>query len=414
MSSIGADDLALDDVDDVAGRKVEGRTVEILLDDGRVLVTRVRQIQDGPLPCPDPDCFRRFDSERGVKTHVGKFHPERTLRECPTCGEEFKPTNGRSDQVYCSVKCAKNDPSGKDRLVCENCERVFEVKASHSHERRHCSRECQREASSEERVCPTCGEDFETRPSDPDVYCSRSCWRDRSTPNSRETRTCPECGDSFEVYPSRDQQFCSMDCYSASRHETRSCPVCRQTFDVKKGRDKTSCSRWCNYERSRDDRPEAPFDVATAILDEGHDGEAAFGRIRAHLLPEYDEIDVRLVRSIVDTRSLEATLDAVVNDLDRDVDRRELAARCIDLAGTGLGVPETVSGSELVRAIDHSSTIYELTESLRIDRNAANTLVRRLGIELDHARGFVSELQSDDQDGRPDYGRFSLRGRGSS
>lgn len=211
-----ADQLELDAITDAAGDVEEGRTVELDLADDRVVVAGVRQIQTGPIECPIAECFRRFDSERGRETHIGKMHPEVRLRECTGCEEVFQPSP--LDQQYCSAACYHN--RGRETLICEACGNEFSVKASHAAERSHCSRGCRSDAARETRSCSTCGDEFEVYSRSEQTYCSRTCaTQDRE--NSRQDRTCPECGDTFEVYPSTDQQYCSRACYGSARREPR-------------------------------------------------------------------------------------------------------------------------------------------------------------------------------------------------
>lgn len=74
--------LTLEAIEAAAGDVQEGRTIELLLEDDRVLVARVSQLQTGELTCPIDGCFRRSDSEKGKRTHVGKVHPDLQIKTC--------------------------------------------------------------------------------------------------------------------------------------------------------------------------------------------------------------------------------------------------------------------------------------------------------------------------------------------
>lgn len=392
--------LVLDDVEDVAGEVFEGRTVEILLQDGRVLVSRVRQIQTGPIPCPGPDCFRRFDSTRGVKTHVGKFHPELVTKECPECGRPFHPSP--RSQTYCSAECHDEALSDQVTLICEECGSSFDVKASHADSRKHCSRECANDSTRELRACPTCGDDFEVRQSDPDVYCSRACYRNRPTENTREERSCPECGDTFEVYPSRDQIYCSQVCYSASRWETRTCPMCGDEFQShreNKHLEREHCSAECMYERRRSDpRPDDPDALLDELVDEDHDVDAVVGRAHAHLGPGWSSTDVRLWYVLRGAEDYQEAAVEVAEQLDGDRDVDGLRDLLLEIAAAHHGAPGRFGGAALHQLLDDADTLLEVADGLRVSRSEARKLVRRLGLLGDFQAGrFKLEASLRDQ-----------------
>lgn len=111
-----------------------------------VLVARVTQLQDGPIEWYAAGCFRRFESRKGLVTHLGKLHPEMPTRTwtCAGCGEEFEPRD--REQRYCSRECYfKHKEGGRVTLICANCDETFVVPASHADDRTHCSKKCQYE-----------------------------------------------------------------------------------------------------------------------------------------------------------------------------------------------------------------------------------------------------------------------------
>lgn len=378
MSEDATERLTTERVSQVAGTLEEGRTLELELDDGRVVVGRLTQIQTGPHRCPVDGCFRRFDSERAVATHVGKIHPEERFRECPQCGDDFYPTP--LDQVYCSKECYHHD--GKERLVCEHCQKVFTAKASHADGKRFCSWDCRQAVlgSIEERRCPTCGSTFETNTSNDHTFCSKDCAYE-GRENSREERDCPECGGTFEVYPSSDQKFCSTDCYSASHWETKTCPMCGDEFESHaKNRKlaKTYCSHPCLYERNRgDDRPDEPRRLVEGLVDEWDDPETVVGRARAHLGPEWSNEDVHLYYLLV-TEADYREAAAAARRLDLDVDEPE--PRLVEVARDAASVSTRVTPARFDEAFDEAASVADLGDRLDVIRTSAEQLLRELGL----------------------------------
>jgi hypothetical protein len=354
--------LTSDLVDEVSGDLETGRTAEILLEDGRVVVARITQIQSGDIECPVDSCFRRFDSERGKKTHIGTFHPdyEGRLCECPTCGEEFAPTNGRSNQVYCCHECYLNDPSGTETLVCEQCGKTFDVKASHADERKHCSRACHAEA-----------------------------MRGSRSSNSREECECPVCEATFEVYPSVDQTYCSRDCASASHWEERSCPMCERLFEVRKTRDKSYCSQACYFESCREDRrPDGYYSLLEELVTEFDDVETALDRAEPHLAPEFDREHALLLAYLVDddTQDYETAVTRAYVELDGGHSKSELRSRLFDVFASDPDYPDHVDVASLKSALAED-VLLEVTDELRVERALADEILDRFGVGDEFDRG---------------------------
>lgn len=314
-------DLSLEDVEAATGQAEEGRTVQLKLESGEVVVARVRQIQTGHIECAVPDCFRRFDSERAEATHIGRMHPDwREKPTCPTCAEKFDPDP--LDQKYCSRECYEQ--RGRTTIVCEGCGDKFSIRESRVDTRRHCSLECR---------------------ADNDAYEGRES-------TLREDRECPECGDTFEAYPSEDQTYCSQSCYSASKTVSKSCDQCGRDFEVKTGRrDASFCSKACSYEHRRaDPRPDDVHALLRELhVTDGFDQETTVDRALAHLRGEFSRDEL-----------LEELDVALVEDLD---------------------LPESSTADGLRDTISEASTYLELSQTLRCPRDAAKKLVRRLDLE---------------------------------
>lgn len=351
--------LTPDEVLDVGGEPTVGRTISLKLSDDRVLVARVTQLQDGDVHCPVDDCIRRFDSERGLKTHLGKQHPDvaTRTRTCPGCDEEFEPSY--KDNRYCSRDCYfEHKTEGSVTKICPNCDEPFSISASKADDRKHCSKECQLE--------------------NPDWPPDDAYERE----NSRVERACEECGDSFEVYPSEDQKFCSVDCYSASRWDTAICEMCGVEFEKRKtGRSQQFCSRYCYYEDCRNDPlPDGAQDLVDELLEEDHTLESLHARALAHLRGEHRDLAVaiRVARATTDhyLEAVDVVLE-LVDDIDQDEVLDELLRQLVD----DLEFPSYVDAGDVEVALDASSTYYELSEELRTNRDRVRKLVNELGLK---------------------------------
>lgn len=367
------EDLTLEAIDDVAGPITIGRTAEIKLDDGRVVVARITQVQDGELECRHDECFRRFDSKRARETHIGKFHPELRDRECVGCGETFSPPSAHRKQKYCSQECYLSNRRDSETLICEECGATFEVKPSHADDRKHCSNECQYES-----------------------------LKGPKEDNTREERECPECGDTFETYPSESVTHCSKACADSSRWETRTCPMCSDDFDVRKAREKVYCGRPCFYEDCRaDDRPDGYFKLLEELQDEFDDPGDVVARARAHLAPDIDGIQLQLLRQLADetTADYQQAVTAVYVDLDAEYSKPELERFLLDAVADDPDLPVHLEGSDLERALA-DETLHEVSDRLRVQRKTADAIVKRLGVRdrFASAAELVDQLAADGGD----------------
>lgn len=385
-----SDRLDLEAIVDADGSVVEGETIDLLLEDDVVVTARVRQLQTGGIECPLEDCFRRFETTKGMRSHVGRMHPEERVATCPTCGEDFEQSN--PDRTYCSTECYRS--MGSTKLVCEGCGAVFEVKESHADDRKYCTKECFHENGQDEsakisKTCPTCEWSFETYQDDR-IYCSRECWRNRETGNSRVEKECPECGDVFEHYPSSEQTYCSRDCHSASAWETVECPMCEDEFERRANNRtlaSTHCSRWCSYEASRvDERPDHPRRLLVELVDEFEHADRVVARAYAHLSPAWTREDVALYYALVDTGDYRNAVDAArENDnLDVDVDDPDAAVdRLFELVAMVVGEPNRISAATLREGLSEAGTLYELGEHLTVSRELAVDVAKELGVRED-------------------------------
>ena len=143
---------------------------------------------------------------------------------CKNCGSEFeliipeKNRIGSSNslrRVFCNDKCknqfGRNKKEGKVNRICKLCDKTF--LSYPSQKRSYCSRKCQNESKKIariERKCECCGNIFEGKPSDLNVYfCSRECFHKAG----REIKTCITCKKQFEIKKSDNHiQRCSRQC----------------------------------------------------------------------------------------------------------------------------------------------------------------------------------------------------------
>lgn len=142
-------------------------------------------------------------------------------------------------------------------LVCEVCNKEFEVKPSRAKKAKFCSVECSRIGRTQERVnviCKACGKSFKVSPTDlkfrPVNYCSRRC-RDEGRKNKVKTK-CLYCGKLIETFPANIKagrgKYCSKDCfYEAKKNKVKKiCPICGEIFYIKPHHDKRTEHNYCS------------------------------------------------------------------------------------------------------------------------------------------------------------------------
>lgn len=158
---------------------------------------------------------------------------------CPVCGDEFVAYKSR-DRTYCSEECQHK--SLEDGFAGEQYQQLNDMTGENHH----------LYVEREEVVCPTCGDAFERRVTEDQVFCSRGCAGENR--KNRIEKTCPECGDEFETRPSGNQ-YCSFECameYRSGVDEDTfceyTCKVCGETFEGYSYKDRIFCSMECRDE----------------------------------------------------------------------------------------------------------------------------------------------------------------------
>jgi 5-methylcytosine-specific restriction endonuclease McrA len=154
-------------------------------------------------------------------------------RDCPVCGEEFKPTDSR--QITCSRSCAAERLKDRVTKTCETCGEDFEVLNCREETARYCSRDCKpipedfpgREIDGLVTLeCEWCGDSFEVYPSKTHRrFCGQECMEEWSSsrtgpdhPNWEEKSVvdCHTCGEEIELAPWQigraERRFCSLEC----------------------------------------------------------------------------------------------------------------------------------------------------------------------------------------------------------
>lgn len=193
---------------------------------------------------------------------------------CKECGERFYK-NKKSNQEFCSKKCAYKNISERAILnkECPHCGNKFETIKSKN--KKYCSRKCMHLASrkGEFRECKECGSEFWTRPSQDNELCSRECsdkYQARARMQKREGKyfTCLVCGDSF--YRNRSQikrgaKTCSMECLGEYKKNGKEfeCIECGDIFyrngaQIEQAKERNGANKFCsnkcqgkNYHRNR-------------------------------------------------------------------------------------------------------------------------------------------------------------------
>lgn len=149
-----------------------------------------------------------------------KTRPE---RDCQNCGKAFSPYPSqirKGGGKYCSPQCWAEGWSRERRtdVTCRNCGKTFTAPISTSP--KYCSKECYyqhqatrptRRKPREKRICPQCGNAFQTLASKKKVYCSHRCaMAIRRKP--RVKWTCEFCGKVANGLSGKNRRFCSIVC----------------------------------------------------------------------------------------------------------------------------------------------------------------------------------------------------------
>jgi very-short-patch-repair endonuclease len=146
---------------------------------------------------PDPKKRRRYICAGCGKTFIGwrknkrKFcshtcygesmRLKRERRTCKQCGRPYEVVQAYAKRGqmkdWCSLACYRKATKRGSPVtkICTACGKQFQVEHRHAARISRCSRECRKKRV--EQICPTCGEVFETVPSQPRVHCSMACYR---------------------------------------------------------------------------------------------------------------------------------------------------------------------------------------------------------------------------------------------
>jgi hypothetical protein len=118
------------------------------------------------------------------------------IKNCQTCGNQFKVPPVRENAKYCSHPCSvktgsENTRFTKKQLLCFVCNKLFEIKPSQikRSKNNHCSRQCSAKTNGKEvtkrslekrviKKCIVCGKEKTVKPSHAKIegtYCSKDC-----------------------------------------------------------------------------------------------------------------------------------------------------------------------------------------------------------------------------------------------
>lgn len=96
------------------------------------------------------------------------------MHRCDVCGRRFATERGLN--VHLSKKHGMTNPTHVGK-TCTVCGASYTCKRALAERSQYCSPECKHEGqrNGERRMCPVCGEEFYTQPSQDFSYCSQAC-----------------------------------------------------------------------------------------------------------------------------------------------------------------------------------------------------------------------------------------------
>lgn len=102
------------------------------------------------------------------------------------------------------------------KMICKHCKKIFFGRKN----QKYCSTECRYEAEKEKtytKVCPYCGDEFETH-NKRAVYCSSTCASRKHADKVRGEYFCEYCGKPrYSDHPNRNR-FCSRGCAQKAKY----------------------------------------------------------------------------------------------------------------------------------------------------------------------------------------------------
>ena len=189
---------------------------------------------------------------------------------CQECGKEYEVKDYQSETShFCSRECKHKQMSYKRTgkwcvKICPSCGNPFESLKSKN--KKYCSQKCNEERNEKymDYLCDCCGKSMRIKKSvyqkkidgkQKGIYCSCEC-SNQSKRNGQEI-ICDNCGKHFYRIQSHiDRQekrgqnnFCSLKCQKEYLHEQRfelrQCEVCGVSFEVSKLNTQRFCSDAC-------------------------------------------------------------------------------------------------------------------------------------------------------------------------
>lgn len=189
---------------------------------------------------------------------------------CQECGKEYQVEDYRMrTSHFCSRECQyvymKQQKNGEWVVkICPSCGQSFESLKSRS--KKYCSQKCNEERNEKymSYMCDCCGKEMRIKKTiyqkkidgkRKGIYCSREC-SNRSKRNGKEI-ICDNCGKNFYRIQShidrqdkrKQNSFCSLECQKEYLHkqrfELRKCEICGENFEVSKLSTQRFCSDVC-------------------------------------------------------------------------------------------------------------------------------------------------------------------------
>lgn len=194
-------------------------------------------------------CCRSCSASVNAKKNLGVVEVPHAM--CEQCGAKIIKDN-RTGRRFCSQRCFGDHlseslkgirrpnvsgprPERQNRvtLTCQRCGKEYQVKKSHEHRSKYCSKECTKNQCDIQ--CKQCGKTYAIKAAEAERtrFCSRECyaeWMTKQTGPSNprwnhvEAR-CDLCSTVITIAPFRKSQkhiFCTRQCYNQWYSENKS------------------------------------------------------------------------------------------------------------------------------------------------------------------------------------------------
>ena len=162
---------------------------------------------------------RKFCSDRCRNSFYKRYTRELdkmlvTEKQCPVCGNWFKPNYNPDKQIYCSAKCrsihnnAKHNPNPRKVLHCVVCGKILQGKRL-----KFCSDDCSRKFEAQHKpvpkiyICEVCGSSYQLKQGGSRCLCP-DCYRESKVTPKPKPKPAPRIK-SFDDY-AREADECGL------------------------------------------------------------------------------------------------------------------------------------------------------------------------------------------------------------